>query len=349
MRGKTWLHQSFILFFVLIPTHVTAQNVVSERIYFLKEDGLNYIRYETIRSNYSGRTIWFRKASFPTLEDAMKNILYFYPNEYTWDDKSQNEFNLLRLKQGSYAYLAVGKFKPGEEITVNAEGEFVFTNWDGKTKTPDGHYGHWHTPMAFKQFTYVWVFPENIEVLDYKCNRKGQWVKRRNTIAYYGTDVNDLVFTIRYRLRNQKIFNSIKNTIEKKESINVTHAREGIKITLGATVLFPSGESDLSPHGKSVLTRLAKTLKNYDRFRIIVSGHTDNQPITGKLAQRYPTNWELSAARALTVVHFLHRQGISEKRLEARAFGATQPVASNETEEGRAKNRRIEILITELP
>jgi len=78
---------------------------------------------------------------------------------------------------------------------------------------------------------------------------------------------------------------------------------------------------------------------------IRIEGHTDNVPITGSLAQRYPTNWELSAARAINVARYLQKQAVDPGGLSAIAFGEFRPVADNGTPEGREKNRRIEIVL----
>ena len=84
-----------------------------------------------------------------------------------------------------------------------------------------------------------------------------------------------------------------------------------------------------------------------EKSRIIVEGHTDSIPIRGDLKKKYASNWELSALRATAVIHILAGAGISEKRLEAHAFGVTLPIASNDTAKGRSRNRRIELLIQE--
>src|SRR5205823_14995744 len=76
-----------------------------------------------------------------------------------------------------------------------------------------------------------------------------------------------------------------------------------------------------------------------------IEGHSDNQPIVGALTQRYPTNWELSAARAINIARYLQKQGVDPANLSSAAFGEFKPVADNVTPEGRAKNRRIEIVL----
>jgi len=86
-------------------------------------------------------------------------------------------------------------------------------------------------------------------------------------------------------------------------------------------------------------------LKNVKDKNIRIEGHTDNIQITSKLAKVYPTNWELSAARAINITKYLQQQGIEPQFLSATAFGEFQPLADNSTPEGRAKNRRIAIIL----
>ena len=80
---------------------------------------------------------------------------------------------------------------------------------------------------------------------------------------------------------------------------------------------------------------------------MVIAGHTDNVPISAGLAVKYPTNWELSSARSINIIHRLVNQGVSQDRFESQAFSYTRPIASNDTAEGRAKNRRIEVFLTE--
>src|SRR6266481_1244929 len=95
----------------------------------------------------------------------------------------------------------------------------------------------------------------------------------------------------------------------------------------------------------STYEQLVAKMKGENDKSIRVGGPTDNKPIVGPLTQRYPTNWELSAARAINVSRYLQKQGIESGNLSAAAFGEFKPVADNATLEGRAKNRRIEIVL----
>ncbi|MCK4706935.1 MAG: flagellar motor protein MotB, partial [Gammaproteobacteria bacterium] len=229
------------------------------------------------------------------------------------------------------------------------DGIYTYTNWDGKTKTPDSHFGIWNKPDKFTQLIYAWVFPQNFNVISYEANRKGKWVKRNNTITYYGKNVNDLVFTIKYQPRSNAMYKELLKVINKKEQekeqIQLVQDTKGVKITLAATVLFPSGSTELSDGGEAILRRLSKALSERDDINIVIEGHSDNIPIKGDLSRRFKSNWELSSSRSLTVLHYMVERNVPESRLESRALGSLRPIASNGTEQGRSKNRRIEIIV----
>lgn len=107
-------------------------------------------------------------------------------------------------------------------------------------------------------------------------------------------------------------------------------------------VLFDSGKSDIKEGGRRTLGEIAKLLKGTSDRRFQVAGHTDNVQIN---TPRFPSNWELSTARAVEVVKLLSSAGMEEKALSAAGYGEFAPVASNDSAEGRAKNRRIEIAV----
>ena len=133
----------------------------------------------------------------------------------------------------------------------------------------------------------------------------------------------------------------------KKGEIKLTQDEGRIKVDLVDKVLFDSGQAELSPRGVEVLSRIAGVLSKIDDKQIQVAGHTDDAQIVNELKQTFPTNWELSAARAVNVVRFLaEKGGVPAKRLVAAGHGQFQPVASNSSPQGRAQNRRIEILLT---
>jgi chemotaxis protein MotB len=113
-------------------------------------------------------------------------------------------------------------------------------------------------------------------------------------------------------------------------------------IQLSNDVLFDSGQTALKPTGKDALTQVAKVLATIRGRAFQVAGHTDNVPIQ---TARFPSNWELSTARAVEVVRLLLSQGVPAQALSAAGYGEFDPIASNDSPDGKAKNRRIEITL----
>lgn len=115
-----------------------------------------------------------------------------------------------------------------------------------------------------------------------------------------------------------------------------------IVINLPDNVLFNSGSADLNSAGKEALAQIGGVLKQFSDRRFQVEGHSDNVPIK---SARFPSNWELSTARALAVVHLLTEMGVTPENISAAGFGEFRPRADNETNEGKKLNRRIEIVM----
>ncbi|MHC0038166.1 flagellar motor protein MotB [Pseudoneobacillus sp. C159] len=124
-------------------------------------------------------------------------------------------------------------------------------------------------------------------------------------------------------------------------SISLTDMKEGIKITLKESISFDSGSDHLKPGFIPILDRISGLLKTVDHS-IIIEGHTDNQPIS---TSNFPSNWELSGARAASVVHFFQSKNIDPKRMSYTGYGEYQPVKPNNSAENRAANRRVNIII----
>ncbi|HSY18100.1 MAG TPA: OmpA family protein [Candidatus Acidoferrales bacterium] len=132
------------------------------------------------------------------------------------------------------------------------------------------------------------------------------------------------------------------------ESKDVTISKLQGKLTVNILdrVLFNSGEAELQPAGETVMRKIAALLAAHPTLKIHVVGHTDNVPIRPEAHSRFASNWELSTARALAAVHFLtEKAGVDPRRVGAVGYGENRPVADNATADGRAKNRRIAIII----
>lgn len=127
----------------------------------------------------------------------------------------------------------------------------------------------------------------------------------------------------------------------KEGKVKVTQSRRGVSIEINANVLFAAGQAELAPQSLNVLRAVAEQLRK-EPFNLEITGHTDTTPISNST---YPSNWELSAVRASSVVRLFADSGIASSRLFAIGREASQPVAPNDTEAGRARNRRVELMI----
>ncbi len=119
---------------------------------------------------------------------------------------------------------------------------------------------------------------------------------------------------------------------------------DGLHITLPHDVLFTSGAAELKPEGRKLLGELVTEIKQQP-YQIAVLGFTDNVPLGPQLRAQFPSNWELAGARAASVVRLMESEGVPAAQLVAVSQGENQPIASNDTAEGRAQNRRIDVRI----
>jgi chemotaxis protein MotB len=124
--------------------------------------------------------------------------------------------------------------------------------------------------------------------------------------------------------------------------VTISELKGKLTVNMEAAILFDSGKADVKPDGIAILLKMVPTLKEVKDKSIRIEGHTDNVPIR---SSQFPSNWELSAARAINVAKYLQQQGLDPANLSATAFSEFKPVTDNETKEGRAKNRRIEITL----
>ena len=122
--------------------------------------------------------------------------------------------------------------------------------------------------------------------------------------------------------------------------IKVTVGQRSVSFRISSELLFSSGEADLTPAGQKVVDQLLPVFNKAPDYEIVVEGHTDNMPIQ---TARFPSNWELAAARAGSVVRHLQNRGLNPTRLRATGLAETHPLGPNNTPEGRAANRRVEI------
>ncbi|HEX2710166.1 MAG TPA: OmpA family protein [Candidatus Deferrimicrobium sp.] len=149
----------------------------------------------------------------------------------------------------------------------------------------------------------------------------------------------------------QRVSSTYESLLEKMKSeisqgqVTISELKGKLTVNMVDSILFDSGKAEVKKGGIEILGKVISILKDVSDKSIRIEGHTDDVQISRALAKRYPTNWELSAARAINVTRYLQDQGIEPGNLSAVAYGEWKPVAGNDTEEGKAKNRRIEIIL----
>ena len=145
--------------------------------------------------------------------------------------------------------------------------------------------------------------------------------------------------------RQRTLETEMRQALESKD-ITISELQGRLTVDILDRVLFDSGEATLKPEGEAVLERVAGVLSQFPNRQVHVIGHTDNVPIRAGARARFASNWELSAARAIAAVRFLTEQaGVDARRLGAVGYGEFRPAADNATPEGRARNRRIALVV----
>jgi|SRR5690554_1915890 len=143
----------------------------------------------------------------------------------------------------------------------------------------------------------------------------------------------------------QRLYDEMTNRFQSlitAGQLDVTLVNGRLMINMPQDILFRSGSADIGRDGQAALTQVAAVLRDFRDRQFQVEGHSDNVPIS---TRTFPSNWELSAARALSVVHILQAGGVAPTSLSAAGYGEYHPVAPNDSKENRTKNRRIEIVI----
>jgi chemotaxis protein MotB len=142
----------------------------------------------------------------------------------------------------------------------------------------------------------------------------------------------------------QQLNQSLQSEVATNQ-VQIKQLQNRLVVTMVNSILFPEGGWELHKQGRQQLTKVLPALQGLSGKQIVIQGFTDNLPIEYPLKERFPTNWDLAAGRAVAVVRFFEEQGLDPNQLSAVSFGRYHPVASNDTPEGRAQNRRINIEI----
>ncbi len=146
-----------------------------------------------------------------------------------------------------------------------------------------------------------------------------------------------------------QLVGALEQEIQRGE-LTITNLKGQLSVNLPNKILFDSGKTEVRVEGKKVLRSLGDIMSKFPDKALLVEGHTDNVKISSRLKETYPTNWELSTARANSVVHVLQDEvGLPGERLVAAGYSEYRPISDNESAEGKAFNRRIQIQLVAMP
>jgi len=151
---------------------------------------------------------------------------------------------------------------------------------------------------------------------------------------------------IRFQIQLEKDMKAQFARERRRGTIEVRRAGDRVVISIASAILFKSGSAKIRSESKALLVKFSSLLRRYANREVQVQGHTDNVQISDRLAERWETNWELSAARATRVLRYFVEVGnLDPRRVSGAGMGEFRPIATNDTREGRRTNRRIEIVI----
>ena len=174
---------------------------------------------------------------------------------------------------------------------------------------------------------------QNVERLNTDLKKKKSVIKLQDKVIRLLDDTKKTIST------------SLKDEIA-AQNIEIVETEDTLKLVFIDKILFDSGSAEINEKGKQLLLVVAESVREHKDEKILVEGHTDNRPLGPALKAKFPSNWELSVARAAAVVRFLEKEGgVHPERLAAHGYSFYRPVASNKNKEGRRQNRRIEIIL----
>ncbi len=164
-------------------------------------------------------------------------------------------------------------------------------------------------------------------------------------------EMGQTMLTLPSNTKGKSLGKSLKRAMEmfepeiKSKAIRVTEDERGLVITLASDFFFDPSSAILKPEIRPVLVKISKILRNVPNF-VRIEGHTDNRALSASKKSLYKTNWELSSARSLAILHHLsEEESVNPKQLSSVAFGEYRPIDDNNTPEGRAYNRRVDIVV----
>ncbi len=201
-----------LLYLLLASTTILGQNFDADFVRYLNPDGLTYKDYTKVESKGFNSWHYIEKGKIPSEEFS-----FISPSDYKVVPNLDENYNQILFNQGSFSLIKEDTLR--EEVIIQ-DGIYTFQN-DYKENS-DGYFGCFAIPDGFRHLNYVWVFPPNIEILSYECNKEGQWRNENNTLSFIGYKLNNILFKIQYRQTDRLPIHIPGRDVVIKDSINVS-------------------------------------------------------------------------------------------------------------------------------
>lgn len=179
---------------------LTAQNIIVESIMYLKPDGKSYTNYRSIKSSDSSSYTLIPKGKNP-----FDYYQYLFPNSYRFEKTKNKNFNKVHFDKGSFSMIVEDVFDK-EDLSIDEKDVYTYRT---QNKEINWNYGlHWNNPDRSKiiELAYTWIIPEQIEFVNFEVNQQGYWVKRNNSLSFFGSIImipnNNVLFEIKYKKRS---------------------------------------------------------------------------------------------------------------------------------------------------
>lgn len=315
-----------LLTLLLASSHSFSANT-SETVFIISDDLTSATKYYNSRSDGIGNKSFLFNQHY-----QLEQIMYARPSNYRWqyDWYEGTKYRQLMFPSTSnYAYL---ERKPNsEDFLTQISPTRYRLDVDGSECMGRN--------CTMEENIISIVIPKRFNVLDYAASVKGNWKIVDSTYTFYSKYVSgasaQIIFEDKFALIYAKVFKDMSAF----KDIEVENTRDGISVVMPMDNVFGAGSTQLNDKGSDWVKALGNTLESIPFKEVKIEGHADSIPV--RKGSIYPSNWELSAARAAMAVRLLIEKGIDKNKLAAVGYADSRPIGDNGTPSGRAKNRRI--------
>lgn len=317
----------------------------TETVFTLSDDMQTATKYFSKRSDSAGNFSFLFEKDFAT-----NQITYARPEGYQWQNNHRSGSKVFKRlyfpNTSSYAYL---------ERQSNKRDSFLEKDEQNPNRyylIVDGSQCMGEGCMTEETIVSV-IVPKRFKVLNYKAQVDGKWLDWKagdwkvidGTYTFYRRNLQGATVGLQLEDAANYGYTRMTDAFSANKSIEVSNEGNRIRVVMPLDKLFASGSADMEKEGLVWLKTLQASLKDINYQELRVEGHTDNVPILRKGNSGFVSNWELSGARAANIVRYLIGEGVSSDRIAAVGYAETRPRSSNDTADGRQRNRRVEFSI----